>query len=58
MIAVFWVTNRDLLARLRRVDNVLTALTLATLCVVALVPAATHMIGPQRDITGSLRSTP
>jgi len=55
VIAVFWVTNRDLFARLKRVDNVLTALTLAMLCAVALIPASTHMMEPNRDITGSLR---
>lgn len=38
--AVFWVTNRELFARVRRTDNVLTALTLATLCAIAIVPAA------------------
>ena len=37
---VFWVRHRDLFARLRRVDPVLTALTLALLCMVALVPVA------------------
>lgn len=55
VIAVFWVTSRDLFARLKRVDNVLTALTLAMLCAVALIPASSHMMEPHRDITGSLR---
>ena len=55
VIAVFWITNRDLFARLKRVDNVLTALTLATLCAVALIPASTHMMGSHSDVTGSLR---
>ena len=55
VIAVFWVTNRDLFARLKRVDNVLTALALAMLCAVALIPASTHMMESHRDVTGSLR---
>ncbi len=55
VIAVFWIANRDLFARLKRVDNVLTALTLAMLCMVALVPASTHMMGPHHEVTGSLR---
>ena len=40
--AVFWVQNRDLFARLQRVDRVVTVLTLAMLCTVALIPAAIH----------------
>lgn len=38
--ALFWLRHRDLFARLRRVDGVLTGLTLALLCLVALVPVA------------------
>ena len=36
---VFWVSNRNLFARLRRVDGPLTVLTLAMLCLIALIPA-------------------
>lgn len=43
IIAVFWVQHRDLFARLRRVDNVLTFLTLGQLCLVALIPATIHI---------------
>ncbi len=39
VIAVFWVSHRNLFARLRRVDPVVTWLTLAMLCLVALIPA-------------------
>lgn len=37
---IFWISNRNLFARLRRVDTVLTVLTLAMLCLIALIPAA------------------
>ena len=53
--AVFWIGNRDLFARLRRVDAVLTALTLAMLAMVALIPAAMHFADNDNQITGSLR---
>ena len=36
---VFWVSHRNLFARLRRVDTPLTVLTLAMLCLIALIPA-------------------
>jgi uncharacterized membrane protein len=36
---IFWVSNRNLFARLRRVDGPLTVLTLAMLCLIALIPA-------------------
>jgi uncharacterized membrane protein len=36
---VFWGSNRNLFARLRRVDGPLTILTLALLCLIALIPA-------------------
>ncbi|MBO9712113.1 TMEM175 family protein [Sphingomonas sp.] len=37
--AIFWISHRDLFARLRRVDAVLTVLTLILLALVALIPA-------------------
>ena len=43
VIATFWLHNRDLFARLVRVDKVVTALTLLTLCAVALIPASNHI---------------
>lgn len=57
IIAVYWLNNRDLFARLHHVDPVLTALTLALLCIVALIPASTHIIQSQDDgaINGSMR---
>lgn len=36
---IFWVSHRNLFARLRRVDTPLTVLTLAMLCLIALIPA-------------------
>jgi uncharacterized membrane protein len=36
---IFWLNSRNLFARLRRVDAVFTALTLAMLCLIALIPA-------------------
>src|SRR3569833_3281801 len=39
IIAIFWVQHRDLFARIRRVDPVLTGLTLLLLCLISLVPA-------------------
>lgn len=43
VITTFWLHNRDLFARLVRVDKVVTALTLLTLCAVALIPASNHI---------------
>lgn len=40
--AIFWISHRNLFARLRKVDAVLTGLTLAMLCMIALVPVALH----------------
>ena len=37
--AIFWISSRDLFARVQRVDTVLTLLTLAMLAFIALVPA-------------------
>jgi uncharacterized membrane protein len=53
--AVFWIGNRDLFARLRRIDAVLTGLTLGMLAMVALIPAAMHFASSDNEITGSLR---
>jgi uncharacterized membrane protein len=36
---IFWASHRNLFARLRRVDTPLTVLTLAMLCLIALIPA-------------------
>jgi len=50
LIGLFWVQHRDLFARIRRVDAPLTMLTLALLCLVALLPAVIHGIySPGRD---------
>lgn len=56
VIAVFWVSNRDLFARLRRIDRGLTALVLGTLCVTALIPASVRFSGPGHgDLGGGFR---
>ena len=44
MIAIFWIHHRDLFARLRKVDGVITLLTLALLCGVSLIPAMVNGI--------------
>ncbi|HWC56319.1 MAG TPA: TMEM175 family protein [Sphingomicrobium sp.] len=36
---IFWINSRNLFARLRRVDVPFTAMTLAMLCLIALIPA-------------------
>ncbi|MBX9795629.1 TMEM175 family protein [Sphingomonas sp.] len=41
--AAFWLQHRDLFARVRRVDQVLTMFTLALLCLIALIPAVVHI---------------
>ena len=41
---IFWISNRDLFARLRKVDLPLTVLTLAMLCLIALIPAAVRSV--------------
>lgn len=41
---IFWISNRDLFARLRKVDMPLTVLTLAMLCMIALIPAAVRSV--------------
>ena len=57
VIAMFWISNRELFARVHRVDGVLTALVLALLCVAALIPASSHMVegNSTGSIDGSLR---
>src|SRR3954469_23284124 len=42
VIGIFWIQHRDLFARVRRADGPLTLLTLALLCLVALLPAVVH----------------
>ena len=42
IIGIFWMSHRNLFARLRRVDGPLTMLTLVMLCLVALLPAVVH----------------
>jgi uncharacterized membrane protein len=38
VVVIFWLQHRDLFARIRRVDPVLTGLTMLLLCVISLVP--------------------
>lgn len=50
VIAIFWVSHRDLFARLRRVDGAMTALTLVMLCLISLIPVTVDTIySPGRD---------
>lgn len=49
IIAALWVSNRELFARLKRVDGPMTLLTLALLCVTALIPAVTHHVRGRPD---------
>jgi uncharacterized membrane protein len=50
VIAIFWVSHRDLFARLRRVDGVMTGLTLLMLCLISLVPITMDSLSqPGRD---------
>jgi uncharacterized membrane protein len=44
VIAMFWIGNRDIFARLHVVDRIMTALTLAMLCGVAVIPACAHAL--------------
>ena len=39
IVGIFWKSHRDLFARLRRADGPTTLLTLALLCMIALLPA-------------------
>jgi len=47
LTAVFWIQHRDMFARLRRVDQPLTILTLVLLCLVAMIPSAVHIVYAQ-----------
>ncbi|MES2443506.1 MAG: TMEM175 family protein [Pseudomonadota bacterium] len=55
VIGLFWISHRDLFARIRQVDRVLTILTLAMLCLVALLPAVVHGIYSPGDDEGPFR---
>jgi len=44
VIAIFWISHRNLFARLRSVDRVVTFLTLAMLCLISLIPAVLHAV--------------
>ena len=53
MVAVFWFANRNILARVRRVDGPYTALTLLFLALICLAPFATALVaeyGPLRSM--------
>ena len=52
---IFWISNRDLFARLRRVDVPLTVLTLAMLCMIALIPAAIRSVYLEGGSDAALR---
>jgi uncharacterized membrane protein len=53
VIAVFWIGNRDIFARLHIVDRVMTILTLSMLCVVAIIPACAHALFIEGDTTAA-----
>jgi uncharacterized membrane protein len=55
VIAGYWISNRELFARVNHVDRTLTSLSLCLLCVVALIPAAAHGAHVRNELTGSLR---
>lgn len=55
VIGLFWISHRDLFARVRQVDRWLTILTLAMLCVVALMPAVIHGIYSAGDDVAPFR---
>lgn len=51
VVAFFWVNNRGIVARLKRVDGPYTALTLVMLCLICLTPFAAALVaehGPGR----------
>ena len=52
---IFWVSNRNLFARLRRVDGPLTFMTLAMLCMIALIPATIRSVYLESGGDGRLR---
>lgn len=53
VIGVYWITHRRMVARLRRVDGVVTALNLALLAVVALQPLAVQVLMANGPTSGS-----
>lgn len=56
VIGVYWMAHRRMIARMRRVDGVATALNLALLAVVALQPAAVQVLmrtGPVGPTAGA-----
>jgi uncharacterized membrane protein len=54
LIALFWLHHRDLFARVRRVDAVLTGLTMLLLCLISLIPVMVHGIylGAEDNLAG------
>lgn len=53
IVALFWYSNRSVMARIRRVDGRFTALTLLFLCLICLTPFATALMaqyGPGRSV--------
>jgi uncharacterized membrane protein len=44
VIAAYWTSQRDLMSRMRKVDNLFTALCLVQLFFVALIPTATKLL--------------
>lgn len=44
LIGQFWLHSRNLFARVTHVDRTLTVMTLMLLCMVALIPSATHEV--------------
>lgn len=44
VIGMFWIGSRDIFARLHVVDRVMTGLTLAMLCGIAVIPACAHAL--------------
>lgn len=54
LIALFWLHHRDLFARVRRVDAVLTGLTLLLLCLISLIPVMVHgiYVGADENLAG------
>ena len=52
---IFWISNRDLFARLRKVDVPLTVLTLAMLCMIALIPAEIRSVYLEGGSEAALR---
>ena len=49
IIGALWFSNRELFARLKRVDVPVTVLTLGLLCLTGLIPAVTHRMHGRPD---------